>query len=79
MSDQRRKGGRPKGTGYERADDPLVTEMIRMLDSGECLSRTEAAYAVVERARGKGTQESIVRRLLARCSSRDEGRYGDVN
>lgn len=49
-----------------RADDaPLVQEMRRMVDANEAPSATNAARAVVERAKGVGKPGSKVARLVA--------------
>lgn len=59
------KRGRPKGSGSLAHDDaPLIVEMSALIRSGKARSRTKAAQLVADRAKGHGTYESKVSRLV---------------
>ena len=64
----RRRGRRPGEGSLAVPDAPLVGEMRRLIEEGDCGTPTEAARKVVERADGGGTEDSKIRRL--------ERRYG---
>ena len=67
-----RRSGRKKGSGsYEKQDAPLVEEMKELIDSGDAASPHAAAMQVVGRAKGAGTQESKVRRLVDRFKDKN--------
>jgi hypothetical protein len=58
------KAGRPRGSGYK--DALLVLEMRGLVKREEARSPTEAASMVVHKARGAGTRDSKIRRLVSR-------------
>ena len=64
---------RPRGWNLDESDAPLLTDMRRLLDSGECLSPTAAAKEVVSRAKGFGTPDSKIRRLVRSYKKRFQG------
>jgi hypothetical protein len=53
-----------KVRGWGIADAPLVTEMRALVQCGECSSPSAAASRLISRAKGAGTPESKVRRLV---------------
>lgn len=60
-----RRRGRAKGVGgYEKADEPLVSEMHRLLEDSEVSSIHAAAVSVSGQAKGHSSHESKVRRLM---------------
>jgi len=63
--------GRPKGSGsLERADAPLIEQMRKLIIEEECVSPTAAAQAVAAYAKGAGTLDSKVRRLVERYGAK---------
>jgi hypothetical protein len=58
--------------GYEIDDEPLLREMVRLMDSRECSSVWAAAQRVAPQARGGGTLESKVKRLHRRYRERSQ-------
>jgi hypothetical protein len=62
-----RKGGRPKGSGsLATADEHLIEEMHKLIQSHEAKSANDAALIVAERAKGSGTVDSKQSRLRRR-------------
>lgn len=61
-----RKIGRPKGSGYESADEPLVREMLAERRADPNLSAKKLAEKYGPRAVGHGTLDSKVKRLERR-------------
>ena len=57
---------RPPPFDYRGSDSELVEEMKRLIDTGAATGPMNAARAVAGRAAGKGSEESKVKRLLAR-------------
>src|SRR4051812_38236976 len=51
--------GRPRKTGYADMDEPLMADILRLIETKECTSPTQAAWKVVGRdgkgAHGNGT------------------------
>ena len=65
--DQSKRRGRKPGSGsYAEHDAPLVQEMKALIDKGEAASPHAAAIQIVNKAKGSGTEESKVRRLVDR-------------
>lgn len=64
-----KKIGRPKGTGYESADEPLVREMLADKQSEPSLTARKLAEKYASRAVGHGTLDSKVKRLERRLWS----------
>jgi hypothetical protein len=63
--------GRPPGSGsFESADAPLIEEMHAAILRDPTLSVSAAAALVVDRAKGGGTPQSKVRRLIERYSEK---------
>jgi hypothetical protein len=58
--------GRPKGSGYAQADEPLMAEMRELIGSG--LTLHAAAQRVADRATGSREKGSKVRRLMRRLA-----------
>ena len=59
--------GRPKGSGsLAELDAPLVERMRHLIEQKEALSPTAAAKMIVGEARGGGTEESTISRLVKR-------------
>jgi hypothetical protein len=56
---------RPKGTGYQAADAPLVAEMRDLIQQEGIPSATKAAMRVVDRAQGNNI-DAKVSRLVGR-------------
>jgi hypothetical protein len=56
-------GGRPRGSGMQIADLPLLREMHQLILAGQASSPTDAARQVVDKAIGGGGQDSKIRRL----------------
>jgi hypothetical protein len=54
--------------GYEIDDEPLLREMVQLLEDREVSSRWAAAQKVAHRAKGAGTPESKAKRLHKRFS-----------
>lgn len=63
--------GRPRGTGCDRSDAPLVDEIISLVRTGQVASHTEAAKRLADQASGHGTWESKVRRLQRAAGRRE--------
>lgn len=60
---------RPRGSGLQKADEPLIAEMRRLIESGDRNSAWAAAIKVVgdgSNIRGSGGPESKARRLTDR-------------
>jgi hypothetical protein len=55
--------GRPRGSGMQIADQPLLREMRQLIQAGKASSPTDAARHVVDKALGGGTPDSKIRRL----------------
>lgn len=66
-----RKIGRPKGSGLESADEPLVREMLAERKQNSTLNARNLAEKYVDRASGHGTRDSKIKRLERRL--RDYG------
>lgn len=65
------KRGRPAGSGsYEKDDEPLLTDIQRLLDAGEAPSLHQASLMVAKLARGGGSLDSRAKRLRDRYSDR---------
>jgi hypothetical protein len=60
------KIGRPKRSGWDTADEPLLAEMAALIGNGEAKSANDAARLVASRAAGTGTFESKQSRLAKR-------------
>jgi hypothetical protein len=70
-SDLSKRRGRKPGSGsWEHADEPLVEEMQRLIDSGSAKSAEDAARLVEDRAAGSGTLVSKRTRLAKRYRKR---------
>jgi hypothetical protein len=69
LAKKKRKSGRPKGISYENADRPLVDKMHTLIVSGNASSATEAAGVVCDKAKGAGTHNSKVRRVVNRYNA----------
>jgi hypothetical protein len=70
-SDSSKRRGRKPGSGsWEHADEPLVEEMHRLIDSGSAKSAEDAARLVEDRAAGSGTLVSKRTRLAKRYRKR---------
>jgi hypothetical protein len=66
-SSKRPNLGRPRGSGsWASADEPLLTEMQELIESGKSKSPNDAALKVASRASGDGTIESKSSRLAKR-------------
>jgi hypothetical protein len=66
-SSKRPNLGRPRGSGsWASADEPLLTEMQELIESGKSKSPNDAALKVADRASGQGTIESKCSRLAKR-------------
>src|SRR5450759_3523952 len=66
-SSKRPNLGRPRGSGsWASADEPLLTEMQELIESGKSKSPSDAALKVASRASGDGTIESKSSRLAKR-------------
>lgn len=68
--------GRRAGVGgYAKDDEPLLGEMLKLLETGKVRSRHRAAVMVVARAEGMSKDESKIRRLVDRFGPwpRDSG------
>jgi|SRR5262245_55769236 len=52
----RGRGGRPRGSGHQDRDIPLVVELDRRVRTGEAATRTEAARQLADQAYGPNTQ-----------------------
>ncbi len=64
-------GGRKPGSGsFAQLDAPLVKEMKELIDSGKVVSPHAAATQIADRAKGAGTPESKVRRLINRFNEK---------
>ena len=63
---QHRPFGRPAGTGYLVADEPLVRQMMDELSADSSLSLRELARRYADQAVGGGTFESRMKRLERR-------------
>lgn len=61
-----RKIGRPKRSGFESADEPLVKEMAAMKRSDSSVSTRKLAERFAVEASGHGTLESKIKRLERR-------------
>ena len=57
---------KPSVRGYAIADRPLIEAMRKLIDSNSAPNAWKAAEAVVERAAGGGTEDSKIKRLVAR-------------
>jgi len=57
---------RHNGTDYRSSDKPLMTDMQALIESRRARSSEDAARAVVDRADGKGSDASKVKRLAKR-------------
>jgi hypothetical protein len=55
--------GRPAGTGWKTADEPLLVEMASLVADGTARSPNDAARMMANRALGHGTPESKQTRL----------------
>jgi len=70
-SDSSKRRGRKPGSGsWEHADESLVEEMHRLIDSGSAKSAEDAARLVEDRAAGSGTLASKRTRLAKRFRKR---------
>jgi hypothetical protein len=70
-SDSSKRRGRKPGSGsWGHADEPLVEEMHRLIDSGSAKSAEDAARLVEDRAAGSGTLVSKRTRLAKRYRKR---------
>jgi hypothetical protein len=70
-SDSSKRRGRKPGSGsWGHADEPLVEEMHRLIDSGSAKSAEDAARLVEDRAAGSGTLASKRTRLAKRYRKR---------
>jgi hypothetical protein len=59
-----KRGGRKLGSGsWKKADEPLIEEMRKLIQSGSAKSAEDAAGKCAERAMGSGTPESKSTRL----------------
>ena len=65
--------GRTKGTGFDKADEPLLQRMREMIQTGRASSIWEAAGLCAPKAKGGGTEGSKQRRL----SDKYKERFGD--
>jgi len=63
------RGRRPGSGSLAALDAPLVAEMKRLIDSRTAPSVHAAAFAVVQNARGSGTDKSRVHRLIKRFNA----------
>ncbi|MBA4088280.1 MAG: hypothetical protein C0491_10845 [Novosphingobium sp.] len=61
-----RKIGRPKGSGFESADEPLVRQMLQDKKKDSAQSGRTLAERYVDQAAGHGTRESKIKRLERR-------------
>jgi hypothetical protein len=61
--EQRSKRGSRSGSGWDKADVPLIAEMDALIKSGNARSANDAARQVAKRAKGDGTLESKQTRL----------------
>lgn len=66
---QARVFGRPPGTGYEEADEPLVRQMLAELLEDPSLTLRQLARRYADQAVGGGTFESRMKRLERRLRS----------
>ena len=67
----KRGGGRPRGAGsYSAVDALLVEEMRAAILNDVSLSPTAAAFRLIDRAAGAGTDESRAKRLVERYSEK---------
>jgi hypothetical protein len=58
--------GRPRGTGYHSADDPIVQKMLADHDADPTVSVRQLAAKYVGEAAGYGTDDSKIKRLERR-------------
>jgi hypothetical protein len=59
-----RRKGRPKGSGsFAKQDEPLISEMDKLIRNGDANSPHYAAKLVADKATGAGAFDSKVRRL----------------
>ena len=61
---EKKERGRPEGTGYQKADAPLLEEMNKLMVAGDADGPWQAAGRVVEKAIGGGTEDSKKKRLI---------------
>jgi hypothetical protein len=66
----KRRGRKPGSGSWEHADEPLVEEMQRLIDSGSAKSAEDAARLVEDRAAGSGALVSKRTRLAKRYRKR---------
>ncbi|MEM8970497.1 MAG: hypothetical protein AAGD43_00330 [Pseudomonadota bacterium] len=69
----KKRRGRPSGTGYAGADEPIVEDIIKLLAKRPAISSaTKAAEKLYdenpERFHGGGTRENIIKRLVDRVT-----------
>lgn len=60
--------GRPRGTGFDRSDAPLVEEILSAVAAGTYPSPTQAAQAIAKSGRAQGQSlDAIVDRLVRKA------------